>query len=203
MGVTNSGSGTRVDEIADGIYRIATPVKEAPGGFSFNQYLIVDDEPLLHHSGPRRMFPLVREAVASVIPVETLRYVGFSHFESDECGAMNELLAAAPRAQPVCGRINALVNGEFFDRPVLALADGGELPLGKHRLRWLDAPHLPHAWECGHLFESATRTLLCGDLFTQGGFEHPPLTSADILGPSEAFRKPLDLRELAAVLDAA
>src|SRR5581483_7218199 len=192
MGVTNQQSGTRVDEIAEGIYRLHTPVSQVPGGFSFNQYLVAGDQPLLYHTGPRKMFPLVREAIASVLPVETLRFIGFSHFESDECGSINELLAIAPRAQPLCGKINAMINGDFFDRAPHALADGERLPLGKHELRWFDTPHLPHAWECGHLMEERTRTLLCGDLFTQGGAEHAPLVSSDILGASEAFRGPLD-----------
>ena len=192
MGVTNQQSGTRVDEIADGIFRIATPVREAPGGFSFNQYLILDDEPLLYHSGPRQLLPLVREAIASVMPVERLSFLGFSHFENDECGALNHFLAAAPEAVPVCGRINGLVNADAFDRPPRVLEDGEALSLGRHSVQWIDAPHLPHAWECGHLAEESTRTLLCGDLFTQGGAEHAPLTSGDILGPSEAFRRALD-----------
>jgi flavorubredoxin len=190
--ITNAQSGTRIDEVADGIYRIATPVREAPGGFSFNQYLIADEQPLLYHTGLRSMFPLVREAVASVLPVERLRWIGFSHFESDECGSANQWLAVAPAAQPLCGRSNALVNGDAFDRAPHALEDGARLSLGRHEVRWFDTPHLPHAWECGHLMEESTRTLLCGDLFTQGGAEHDPLTSGDILGPSEAFRKALD-----------
>jgi flavorubredoxin len=192
MGVTNRTSGTRVDEVADGIYRIHTPVPEAPGGFSFNQYLVRDDAPMLFHSGPRGMAALVMEAIESVLPVASLRYVGFSHFENDECGALNLLLARAPEAQPLCGKINALINGDAFDRPPRALGDGEELVLGAHRVRWFDTPHLPHAWECGYLMEASTRTLLCGDLFTQGGAECPPIVSGDILGPSEAFRKALD-----------
>ena len=160
-----------------------------PGGFSFNQYLVVDEEPLLFHTGPRRMFPLVREAVAAVLPVERLRHVGFSHFEADECGSLNEFLAVAPQASPLCGRIAAMVSvDDVADRPARALADGERLVLGRHTVRWLDAPHVPHAWECGFLFEERTRTLLCGDLFTQPGAEHQPLTSGDILGQSEAMR---------------
>jgi flavorubredoxin len=192
MGVTNQQSGTRIDEIADGIFRIATPVREAPGGFSFNQYLIRDEQPLLHHSGPRGMFPLVREAMATVIKPESLRWVSFSHFENDECGAIQEWLSLAPGCAPLCGKINALINGDFFPRPPHALDDGAKISLGRHTVRWLDTPHLPHAWECGHIFEESTRTLLCGDLFTQGGAEHPPITSSEILGPSEAFRRQLD-----------
>lgn len=192
MGVTNAVSGTRVDEVADGIYRISTPFPAAPGGFSFNQYLVADDEPLLFHTGPRTIFPLVLEAIASVLPPERLRYVGYSHFESDECGAMPHLLAAAPAAGPVCGAVSAMINGDAFDRPPRALADGEALSLGRHRVRWIDAPHLPHAWECGYLFEETTATLLCGDLFTQGGADNPPLTTSDVLGPSEAFRRQAD-----------
>jgi flavorubredoxin len=191
--ITNREAGTRVDEVAEGIFRISTPVKVIPGGFTFNQYLIVDEEPLLFHTGPRRMFPLVREAVGTVMPVERLRYVGLSHFEADECGALNEFLAAAPGATPVCGQIAAMVSvDDVADRKARALADGETLSLGGHALRWLDTPHVPHAWECGYLFDERTRTLLCGDLFTQGGAEHAPLTESDILGPSEAMRAGLD-----------
>ena len=195
MTVTNEQSGTNVHEIADGLYRINTPVtiEGGPGGFSFNQYLIVDDEPLLFHTGPRRMFPLVREAVASVMPVERLRYLAFSHVEADECGSLNEWLAVAPQAVPLCGQVAAMVSiSDLADRPPRAIADGETLSLGKHKVRWFDTPHLPHAWECGFLMEEQTRTLLCGDLFTQGGATHPAITQADILGPSEAFRKQMD-----------
>ncbi|HZD90096.1 MAG TPA: MBL fold metallo-hydrolase [Pseudolabrys sp.] len=191
--ITNRQSGTAIDEIADGIYRVSTPVTVVPGGFTFNQYLILDDEPLLFHTGLRRLFPAVREAVAAVMPAERLRYLAFSHYEADECGALNEFLAAAPAAEPLCGEIAALVSvADVADRAPRPLADGEEVALGRHRVRWHATPHLPHAWECGFLFEAATRTLLCGDLFTQGGAEHPPLTEGDILEPSEAFRANLD-----------
>jgi len=194
MTVTNASTGTNVHEIADGIYRINTPVTLPDGGgFSFNQYLVDDDEPLLFHTGPRRMFPLVHEAVASVLPVARLRHVAFSHVESDECGSLNEWLAAAPLAAPLCGQVAAMVSiGDLADRPPRAMADGEVITLGRHSLRWFDTPHLPHAWECGFLLEERTATLLCGDLFTQPGAEHAPLTDADILGPSEAFRHQLD-----------
>jgi flavorubredoxin len=166
---------------------------ENGNGFSFNQYLIADDEPLLFHTGPRKMFPLVREAVASVLPVERLRYIGFSHVEADECGSLNEWLAVAPGAVPLCGTVAAMVSVEdLADRSPRALADGELLSLGKHRLRWFDAPHVPHAWDCGFLVEEATRTFLCGDLFTQGGAGLAPVTESDILGPSEAFRNRMD-----------
>jgi flavorubredoxin len=191
---TRSDSSTNVHEIADGIYRINTPVPVpgVRGGFNFNQYLIDDDEPLLFHSGPRQLFPLVSAGVARVIPLERLRYVAYSHFESDECGALNSFLAAAPRAQPLCGRIAAMVSGGDFDRPPRALADGETLALGRHIVRWHDAPHVPHGWDCGLMSEQSTHTFFCGDLFTQGGAGDVPLTEADILGPSEAFRKPMD-----------
>ena len=195
MGITNSTSGTRIDEIADETYRISTPVPPSvvPGGFTFNQYLIVDDEPLLFHTGLRKLFPLVREAIESVMPVERLRYLSLSHFEADECGALNEFLAVAPEAKPLCGEIAAMVSvDDVADRAARPLADGAEVVLGKHTVRWLYTPHVPHAWECGFLFDSSTGTLLCGDLFTQGGHEHRPLTGDDILGPSEAMRKNMD-----------
>lgn len=193
MTITNPQSGTNVHEIADGIYRINTPVALPGGGFSFNQYLIVDDEPLIFHTGPRKMFPLVHEAVASVLPPARLRHIAFSHVEADECGSLNEWLAVAPHSTPLCGTIAALVSvDDLAERPPRALADGERLSLGKHTVRWLDAPHLPHAWECGFLMDETTRTLLCGDLFTQGGADHPPLTESDILGPSEAFRHEMD-----------
>jgi flavorubredoxin len=194
MTVTNIQSGTNVHEVADGIYRINTPVViEGAGGFSFNQYLIVDDEPLLFHTGPRRMFALVREAVASVLQVESLRYIALSHVEADECGSLNEWLDSAPQSTAVCGTVAAMVSiGDLADRAPRALADGEAISLGNHVVRWLDAPHLPHAWECGFLMEERTSTLLCGDLFTQGGNQLPPVTESDILGPSEAFRHEMD-----------
>jgi len=192
--ITNAETRTAIDEIADGIHRIHTPV-ELPGGqrFSFNQYLLVDDEPLLFHTGPRRMFALAREAMAAVMPVERLRHVAFSHTEADECGSLNEWLAVAPRAAPLCSSIAAMVSiGDIADRPPRALADGEKLVLGRHTVQWFDTPHVPHGWDCGLLMETTTRTFFCGDLFTQGGDGAAALTEADILGPSEAFRTPLD-----------
>jgi flavorubredoxin len=193
MTVTNSTSGTNVHEIAAGIFRISTPIPPSvmPGGFTFNQILVVDQDPLLFHTGPRRMFPLVREAVAHVLgDVAKLRYVGFSHVEADECGSLNEWLAAAPRAETVCSQVAVMVQmNDLADRPPRALADGEELSLGEKQLRWLDAPHLPHNWECGYIFESTTKTLLCGDLFTHGGADGPPVTDSEVLSPSEAMRK--------------
>jgi len=193
--ISNQQSGTRIDEITNGIYRISTPVppEAIPGGFTFNQYLVADDAPLLYHTGPRKMFPLICEAISSVLPVQSLRYIGFSHYEADECGSLNDFLEAAPEAEPLCSNIAKMVSvDDIALRPARALADGEELSLGTHIVRWIDTPHLPHAWECGHLFETTTGTLFCGDLFTQGGHEHEPLTTNDILDSSEAMRSALD-----------
>jgi flavorubredoxin len=186
---------TRIDEIADRIFRISTsvPPSAVPGGFSFNQYLLLDDEPLLFHTGPRKLFPLVKEAIQSVMPIERLRYISFSHVEADECGSLNELLAVAPNAVAVSGEVATMVSiSDLADRPPRALSEGEVLSLGEKSVTWIDAPHLPHGWECGFLFERSTRTLLCGDLFTQGGDDPAPLTESDVLGPSEAFRKQMD-----------
>ena len=192
--VTNPQSGTNVAEIANGIYRINTPIRFPDGQpFSFNQYLVVDDEPLLFHTGPRRLFPLVSEAIERVLPLERLRYIGLSHVEADECGSMNELLAVAPRAVPLCGQIAAMVSmNDLADRAPRALGDGELLSLGRHTMRWFDTPHMPHGWECGLMMDVLTGTFLCGDLFTQPGGGDVALSEADILGPSEAFRKPMD-----------
>lgn len=192
--ITNTQSGTNVHEIADGIYRINTPVSlPGAGAFNFNQYLIVDDAPFLFHTGLRQMFPLVSEAVSRVLPLERLRYVGLSHFEADECGALNDFLRVAPNAVPVCSQVAAMVSlGDYADRAPRALADGEDLSLGRRTVRWFDTPHMPHAWECGLMLERSTRTFFCGDLFTQGGTGEVALTESDILGPSESFRAPMD-----------
>ena len=191
MGITNTESGTRVDEIADGIYRISTPTSLIPGGFTFNQFLVEDEAPLLFHTGLRGMFPLVREAVAHVLgDAGRLRYVSFSHWEADESGALNAWLEVAPRAEPVCSVTAALVSvNDQAARPPRALADGEELSLGQRSVRWVDTPHLPHGWESGLLFEARSRTLLCGDLFTAGGADVPPLSSADVIGPAMAMHE--------------
>lgn len=195
MTITNKDSGTNIVEIVKGIYRINTPVppSQVSGGFSFNQYLIVDEKPLLFHTGPRKMFHLVREAVTSVMPVEKLRYISFSHMESDECGSLNEWLEKAPDAVPLCGKIAAMVSiSDMTERPVQGLEDGEEVSLGRYRVKWFDTPHLPHSWDCGFLMEMCTRTFFCGDLFTQGGNELPAITEEDILGPSGEFRHQMD-----------
>jgi len=193
--ITNPNSGTRIDEIAAGIHRISTPVppEAMPGGFTFNQFLIEDERPLLYHTGPKKMYPLVREAIDRVLPVGSLRYVGFSHYEADECGSLNDFLEAAPEAEPLCSLTAKMVSvDDVALRPARSIADGETLDLGRHRVRWLDTPHFPHGWECGHLYEETTSTLFCGDLFTQGGHEHSALTRDDILAPSEAMRAGMD-----------
>ncbi len=196
MPITNPDSGTTIDEIADGIHRISTPVPpndELPPGFTFNQYLIVDEAPLLYHTGPKQIFPLTSLAISTVMPVETLRYVAFSHVEADECGALNNFLEVAPQAEPLCSDIAAMTSiGDLADRPPHGMTDGETLSLGRHSVTWSATPHLPHGWDCGHLFEVTTRTLFCGDLFTQMGAEHPPITEEDILEPSEQMREVMD-----------
>lgn len=182
-----------VHEIADGIFRISIPVPPSamPGGFTFNQFLVVDDAPLLFHTGQKQLFPLVKQGVEKVLgSAAKLRYVGFSHFEADECGALNEWLEVAPEAEAVCSQVAAMTSaGDFAIRAPRPLADLEELSLGKKKVRWLDAPHLPHNWECGYMFESTTRTLFCGDVLTHGGDAVPPITDGDVLGPAEAMRR--------------
>ncbi|HEY2178692.1 MAG TPA: MBL fold metallo-hydrolase [Caulobacteraceae bacterium] len=174
---------TRIDEIADGIFRISTWVGEVapPAGFTFNQYLVKADEPLLFHCGPRGMFEPVSAAAGTVLPVASLRWISFGHVESDECGAMNRWLAAAPRAQVVQGQTACMVSlNDLADRPPRALNDGESLDLGGKRVRWIDTPHVPHAWESGLMFEETTGTLFCGDLFAQVG-DGPAITPEDIV----------------------
>jgi flavorubredoxin len=184
---------TRIDEIADGLFRIHTPLSVVPGGFSFNQYLVRDDDALLFHTGPRVLFPQVRDAIASVMPLSQLRYVGFSHVESDECGSLNQFLEAAPNAVPLCGRIAAMTSvHDLSDRPPKVLGDGESVQLGRYSARWLDAPHVPHGWENGFVMIEGLNALLCGDLFTQPGSDHPPIVESDILEPSEAMRARMD-----------
>ena len=191
--ITNAQTGTNVEEIAAGIYRINTPVEIPGGAFSFNQYLVEDDQPLLFHTGPRRLFPLVSEAVGHVLAPGRLRWIAFSHFEADECGSLNDWLGIAPAAQPLCSATAAMVSvSDVADREPRGMADGETLSTGRRTLRWFDTPHLPHGWETGYLADESTRTLFCGDLFTQPGRGESALTSADILAPSEMFRQSMD-----------
>ena len=192
--ITNAGSGTNIQEIGPGIFRINTPISIGAGqDFSFNQYLVIDDEPLLFHTGQRQLFPLVQQAISHVMPIERLRHIGLSHFEADECGALGEFLSAAPHAVPFCSRIAAMTSvSDFAQRAPKALDDREEFSTGQRRFRWFYTPHVPHSWECGLLMETTTRTFFCGDLFTQGGKGEVALTTDDILEPSEAFRRPMD-----------
>jgi flavorubredoxin len=179
---------TRLDEIADGIFRISTYIAEVapPAGFAFNQFLVLGDNPLLFHTGHRRLFPAVREAVARLIAPERLRWISFGHVEADECGSMNLWLEAAPGAEIAHGATAVDVSlGDLADRPPRMLADGESIDLGGRRVRYIDTPHTPHGWEAGLLLEETTGTLLCGDLFTQTGLTGP-LTTSDIVGPAAA-----------------
>ncbi len=162
------------------------PEVAPPAGFTFNQFLIAADEPLLFHTGPRGMFPLVAEAVAKVVPVESLRWITFGHVEADECGSMNMWLAAAPQSQVAHGALGCDVSlNDLCDRPPRPLADGEVIDLGGKRVRQIDTPHVPHGWEAQVLFEETTGTLLCGDLFTQVG-DGAALTTDDIVEPALA-----------------
>jgi len=177
---------TRVDEIADGIYRLSTWLPEVapPAGFTLNQFLIDAEEPLLFHCGPRGLFPPVAAAAAKVLPPERLRWICFGHVESDECGAMNQWLAAAPRAEVAHGAIGCEVSlNDLADRQPRSLADGEVIDLGGKRVRHIDTPHVPHGWEARVLYEETTGTLLCGDIGSHlGGVA--ALVSTDIVGPA-------------------
>ena len=177
---------TRVDEISDGIYRLSTFVPEiaAPAGFTFNQFVVKADDPLLFHCGPRQMFPLVSEAAARVVPLDQFRWITFGHVESDECGSMNQWLAAAPRAEIAHGTIGCLVSiNDMADRPPRMLEDGEVIDLGGKRVRHIDTPHVPHNWEARVLYEETTNTLLGGDLGEHIG-NGPSVTEDDIVGPA-------------------
>jgi flavorubredoxin len=178
---------TTTHEIADGIFRLSTFIPDVtPDGFTFNQFLIRAEEPLLFHSGQRGLFPLVSAAAARILPLADLRWIAFGHVEADECGAMNHWLAAAPRSTVAHGAIGVDVSlNDLADRPPRALQNGEVLDLGGKRVRHIDTPHVPHAWEARVLFEETTRTLLCGDLFTHTG-NGPALTAGDIVGPARA-----------------
>jgi flavorubredoxin len=171
-----------VTEIATDLFRISTV---HPGfGIQFNQFVLRDDEPFLMHTGLKRMFPATLEAVSTVLDPAALRWIGFSHFEPDECGALNDWLAVAPRAQAVCSLVGKTVMlDDVADRPARPLADGEVLPTGRHRLRFLSTPHVPHCWDAGLLYEETTGTLFTSDLFTHAG-DPAPVTGGDIAGPA-------------------
>lgn len=180
---------TKISEIADGIYRLSTYVRDIapPAGLTFNQFLVLGDEPLMFHTGLRKMFPLNRDALGRLIPPERLRWIAFGHFEADECGAMNEWLAIAPNAQLAHGQIGCMVSlNDMADRAPRVLQHGEVIDLGRgKRVRYIDTPHTPHGWDAGVMCEESTGTLMCGDLFTQLG-DGLALTGGDVVGPAIA-----------------
>lgn len=177
---------TNVDEIAAGVYRLSTHVDDIPGGFTFNQFLLDAEEPLLFHTGQKAMFPLVTEAVSRVMPIERVRWISFGHYEADECGAMNDWLEAVPQATVVANALACMLSiGDQAVREPRPLGDGEVLDIGGKRLRLIATPHVPHGWESALLFEETGGTLLAGDLFTQGG-DGPPVTEDDLIEASLA-----------------
>lgn len=177
----------RITEIAPDVFQLTTFVPEAD--LQFHQFLVRDEEPLLFHTGMRSLFPFVREAVDSILPAESVRWISFSHFEADECGSLNEWQTIAPNATAACSFVGKVVSVDDMAavRPARALADGEVFSTGKYRFRFLQTPHVPHCWEAGLLFEEVNGTLFCSDLFHQGG-EVEPHTESDIVG---RFRKTL------------
>jgi flavorubredoxin len=169
-----------IDEIAQDTFRISTFI---PGlGITFNQFVVRDDEPLLFHTGFRSLLPETRDAVARILDPATIRWIGFSHFEPDECGALNEWLAVAPQATPIASfvGVNAMLN-DYSDRPAHVMSDGEEFATGTRRFQFLSTPHLPHGWDASLLFEKTERTLFCSDLFLNPG-ETPPIVEHDMIG---------------------
>jgi flavorubredoxin len=173
---------TRVTEVADGTYQLTTVVPGVP--VVFNQYLVAGDEPLMFHTGHRSLFPSVSAAVSQVVPAGSMRWITFGHIEADESGSMNDWLAMAPQSTVAQSVIGCMVSlGDLADRPPRALADGEKLDIGGHVMQWFDTPHTPHGWEAGLLYDTTTRTLFCGDLFTRLG-EFPALSNDDVVGPA-------------------
>jgi flavorubredoxin len=179
---------TKVTEIADGIYRFSTHVPEAgPGGFTFNQFLIDAEEPLIFHTGLRNIFPLVSGAMEKIMPLDRLRWITFGHYEADECGSMNEFLSRAPQATVAHGQMGVILSlMDQCERPPRVLSDGETLDLGGKRVRWLQTPHVPHGWDAGLLYEETTNTLFAGDLFTIGG-KYAELSESDLMERAAAF----------------
>jgi flavorubredoxin len=178
----------KIDEIGDGLFRVSVFDSRVapPHGFTFNHFLLMADEPMLFHTGKRGMFPEVSAGVAKLIALDRIRWIGFGHFEADECGAMNEWLAASPHAELVHGVIGCRVSvADMADRPPRALKDGEVLDIGGKRMRFIDTPHVPHGWDAGVMYEENSAMLLCSDLFSQYG-QGPALTQSDIVEPSTA-----------------
>lgn len=191
--VADRDAGATVDEVADGIYRISIPLDVIPGGFTFNSYLLADEEPLLFHTGLKKLGSVTAKAIETVLPVKELRWIGGSHFEGDEFGALNGLLDLAPGATPFGSHIGVMTSlDDYAERPARGLRDLEQFSIGRHRLRWLSTPHVPHGWDCGVLFEETTGTLLCGDLFTQPGANMPAVTESEVLTASEGMRGMMD-----------
>ena len=172
---------SQITEIAPDVFKISTFIPEA--NLQFNQFLIKDEEPLLYHTGMRGLFPVVQKAVATLIDPSSIRWIGFSHFEADECGALREWQQVAPEATAICSFVSKMVSVDdvVAERPSRALSDGETVLTGKYRFKFLQTPQLPHAWDAGHLFEEVNGTLLCSDLFHQNG-DVEPVTSSDIVG---------------------
>lgn len=169
-----------ITEITNDVYRISLYVPEID--LQFNHFLVRDDEPMLYHTGMNQMFPAVYEAVEKIINPADLRWIGFSHFEADECGSLNKWLAASPNAEALCSQVGAFVNlNDFAARPARGLADGETFSTGKYRFRFVQTPHLPHCWEAGLLFEETEKTLFCSDLFAHNG-DVQPFTESDVIG---------------------
>lgn len=188
----------RIDDIAPDLHRISLYVAQID--MQFNYFLLRDEEPLLFGTGYRSTFPVLREAVSTLIDPARLRWLGFSHFESDECGALNQWLAIAPDAAPVCSLLGAMVSvNDFADRPALGLADGEVLSTGRYRLRFCSTPHVPHGWDAGVFFEETQATLLCSDLFHHFG-DVEPLTEEDVVGRTRAALKQMQASPLAGYL---
>jgi flavorubredoxin len=186
----------KINEIAPDVYRISVFVPDIQ--LQFNHFLIKDDEPLLYHAGLRQMFPVLYEAIKTLIEPRLLRWIGFSHFEVDECGALNEWLQVAPNAQAVCSEVGSIVNmSDFAIRPAHAMKNGDVLQTGRRKYRFIQTPHLPHGWDAGVMFEETDRTLLCSDLLHQNG-DLTALTDKDIL---ETHRSSLLFFEAGPLMD--
>jgi len=186
---------TAIDEIAPDLFRLSI---YAPAlDMQFNHFLVRDEEPLLFHTGLRSMFPALREAVATLIDPARLRYIAWSHFESDECGALNDWLQLAPHAEPVCTLIGKLVSVDDFSlRPARGMTPDDVLGTGKYRYRFYRSPHIPHGWDAGVLFEETRRTLFCSDLFHHFG-NVEALTTSDLIDPTRKAMQQLQQGPLA------
>jgi len=180
-----------VDEVEHGIWRLSLVAgpQDIPGGFTYNCYLIDDDEPLLYHTGKRGMFPLFRAAVERIVPMERLRYISFAHGEADECGAMNYFLEAAPNSTIITNKLGRMIHvGDRAIRDAKIMAHGETLSLGQHSIQWIDTPHMPHCWDSAMIAETTTRTLFCGDLLTQLGGDKVAVVEHDLIVETEAAR---------------